>query len=96
MIMFNFFYLLMFFSANLMFLIKRKHLLNMLLVLEFLMMILFLLVIMILVNINYESYFLIMFMVFMVCEGVLGITILVMLIRSVGSDYFYMFNLLMC
>nr|QNV11722.1 NADH dehydrogenase subunit 4L [Hydropsyche fulvipes] len=94
--MFNFFFMFVFFMVNLMFMIKRKHLLNMLLVLEFLMMILFLLIILILVNISYESYFLIMFMVFMVCEGVLGITILVMLIRSIGSDYFHIYNLLMC
>nr|YP_009459878.1 NADH dehydrogenase subunit 4L [Hydropsyche simulans]AUT18143.1 NADH dehydrogenase subunit 4L [Hydropsyche simulans] len=96
MIMFNFFFMVMFFLANLMFLVKRKHLLNMLLILEFLMLILFLLVILILMNINYESYFLIIFMVFMVCEGVLGITILVMLIRSFGSDYFFTYNLLKC
>nr|YP_010554655.1 NADH dehydrogenase subunit 4L [Hydropsyche formosana]UYO79288.1 NADH dehydrogenase subunit 4L [Hydropsyche formosana] len=96
MIMFNILISFLFILVNFMFVIKRKHLLNMLLVLEFLMLLLFLFMFMIFMNIYNELYFLMMFMVFMVSEGVLGITILVMLIRNVGSDYFYVFNFLMC
>nr|YP_010248703.1 NADH dehydrogenase subunit 4L [Hydropsyche fryeri]QTT57961.1 NADH dehydrogenase subunit 4L [Hydropsyche fryeri] len=96
MIMFNILISFLFILVNFMLVIKRKHLLNMLLVLEFLMLLLFLFMFLIFMNIYNEFYFLMMFMVFMVSEGVLGITILVMLIRNVGSDYFYVYNFLMC
>nr|YP_009024408.1 NADH dehydrogenase subunit 4L [Eogystia hippophaecolus]AGN72388.1 NADH dehydrogenase subunit 4L [Eogystia hippophaecolus] len=41
-----------------------------------------------------EMYMLMVFLVFSVCEGVLGLSILVSMIRTHGNDYFQSFNLL--
>jgi NADH-ubiquinone oxidoreductase chain 4L len=37
---------------------------------------------------NYELYFVMLFLVFSVCEGALGLSILVSIIRGFGNDYF--------
>nr|YP_009440931.1 NADH dehydrogenase subunit 4L [Hydromanicus wulaianus]AHC32061.1 NADH dehydrogenase subunit 4L [Hydromanicus wulaianus] len=90
------FLMLMFFIGNYMLISNRKHLLNMLLSLEFLMLILMFILFFYLAEIMNDIYFLMMFLVMMVCEGVLGVSILVVLIRMMGSDYFQIFNLLKC
>nr|QJF72869.1 NADH dehydrogenase subunit 4L [Nephus reunioni] len=84
----------MFFSGVLNFCLKRKHLLLMLLSLEFIVLILFFLIYFYLMNFNFEYYFSMVFISLSVCESVLGLSLLVSLIRSHGSDYFYMFNIL--
>lgn len=43
---------------------------------------------------NNELYFNIVFLIMRVCEGVLGLSILISLIRSYGNDYFQRFNIL--
>nr|YP_009040593.1 NADH dehydrogenase subunit 4L [Dastarcus helophoroides]AHG24987.1 NADH dehydrogenase subunit 4L [Dastarcus helophoroides] len=83
-----------FLSGILVFSIKRKHLLLMLLSLEFIMLSLFFNLILYLSWMNYEFYFSLIFVSMSVCEGSLGLSILVMMIRSHGSDYFQSFNLL--
>nr|UYO79197.1 NADH dehydrogenase subunit 4L [Arctopsyche sp. XG-2022] len=88
--------LIMFFLSNLLISLNRKHLLSMLLSLEFIMLILMLFMVVYFMNIQSDYYFLMMFMVMMVCEGVLGISILVLMIRVYGSDYFQLFSILEC
>lgn len=75
---------------------KRKHLLCTLLRLEFIVLILFLLLLIYLNILNYEVYFRIFFLSFCVCEGVLGLSILVSIVRTHGNDYFQSFSFLQC
>nr|YP_010238593.1 NADH dehydrogenase subunit 4L [Oestrus ovis]QTE20650.1 NADH dehydrogenase subunit 4L [Oestrus ovis] len=78
------------------FVLNRKHLLSMLLSLEYIVLSLFLLVLIYLNLMNFENFFSMMFLVFSVCEGSLGISILVSMIRTHGNDYFQSFNILQC
>nr|YP_009050410.1 NADH dehydrogenase subunit 4L [Daimio tethys]AIC37405.1 NADH dehydrogenase subunit 4L [Daimio tethys] len=84
----------MYFIGNMIFVLKHKHLLIMLLSLEFIVLSIFLLLMMSLIYIEFNMYMLMVFLVFSVCEGALGISILVSMIRSYGNDYFQSFNLL--
>lgn len=71
-----------------------KHFLIILLRLEFIIMSLLLGLFLILINFNYELYFIIIFIIIVVREGVLGLSILVSIIRTHGNDYFQRFNIL--
>lgn len=75
---------------------NRKHLLSILLSLEYIVLVSFLLLFIYLNIINYERFFSIIFLTFSVCEGALGISILVSIIRTHGNDYFQSFNILQC
>ena len=75
---------------------NRKHLLSILLSLEYIVLISFFLLFIYLNFINYERFFSIIFLTFRVCEGALGISILVSIIRTHGNDYFQSFNILQC
>nr|UJG45315.1 NADH dehydrogenase subunit 4L [Anthomyia procellaris] len=75
---------------------NRKHLLSMLLSLEYIVLSLFLLLFIYLNMLNYENFFSMMFLTFSVCEGALGLSILVSMIRTHGNDYFQSFNILQC
>nr|YP_003204948.1 NADH dehydrogenase subunit 4L [Ditaxis biseriata]ACO92612.1 NADH dehydrogenase subunit 4L [Ditaxis biseriata] len=88
--------LIMFISGIMVYSLKRKHLLSTLLTLEFIVLSLFLIMYMYLLSYYYEMYFLMIFMVFVVCEGALGLSILVSMIRTHGNDYFNSFNVLQC
>nr|UEV86563.1 NADH dehydrogenase subunit 4L [Dasychira tristis] len=87
--------LLMFIVGNFIFVLKHKHLLIILLSLEFIVLSIFFFFIIYLSFIEYDLYMLMVFMVFSVCEGVLGLSILISMIRTHGSDYFQSFNLLL-
>lgn len=78
------------------FVISRKHLLARLLSLEFIVLSLFFSLMIFLNLINFEIYFRIIFLTFRVCEGALGVSILVSLIRTHGNDYFNTFSILQC
>nr|URX54457.1 NADH dehydrogenase subunit 4L [Procryptotermes speiseri] len=78
------------FSSN------RKHLLATLLSLEFMVLVLFVVVYFYLCSFNYELYFVMFFLVFSVCEGSLGLSILVSMIRGFGNDYFQSYSVLQC
>nr|YP_009937136.1 NADH dehydrogenase subunit 4L [Subclytia rotundiventris]QNT26372.1 NADH dehydrogenase subunit 4L [Subclytia rotundiventris] len=78
------------------FVLNCKHLLSMLLSLEYIVLSLFLVLFIYLNMMNYEFYFSMMFLTFSVCEGTLGISILVSMIRTHGNDYFQSFNVLQC
>nr|QXG19016.1 NADH dehydrogenase subunit 4L [Chymomyza costata] len=84
----------LFIMALFCFVSNRKHLLSMLLSLEYLVLILFLLLFMYLNYMNFENYFSMMFLTFSVCEGALGLSILVSMIRTHGNDYFQSFSIM--
>nr|QKD74995.1 NADH dehydrogenase subunit 4L [Suillia sp. HeleYD1] len=75
---------------------NRKHLLSMLLSLEYIVLCLFLLLFIYLNLMSFSNYFSMMFLTFSVCEGALGLSILVSMIRTHGNDYFQSFNILQC
>jgi len=84
----------MFIVGNLIFVSKHKHLLIVLLSLEFIVLRVFFLFLIYLLIINYDLYILIVFLVFSVCEGALGLSILISIIRTHGNDFFQRLNLL--
>nr|YP_010946618.1 NADH dehydrogenase subunit 4L [Margattea speciosa]WGO57336.1 NADH dehydrogenase subunit 4L [Margattea speciosa] len=75
---------------------NRKHLLLTLLGLEFIVLILYFEIYYYLLGMDYELFFGMIFLTFSVCEGALGLSILVSMIRSYGNDYFNTFNILQC
>uniref|UniRef100_A0AAU7LK46 NADH-ubiquinone oxidoreductase chain 4L n=1 Tax=Thalassa montezumae TaxID=3129753 RepID=A0AAU7LK46_9CUCU len=84
----------MFFMGFILFSLKRKHLLIMLLSMEFLVISLFILMFFFLIKYDYELYFTMMFLSLSVCESALGLSLMVSMIRTHGNDYFNSFNLL--
>nr|YP_010329911.1 NADH dehydrogenase subunit 4L [Cucullia pustulata]UNP54660.1 NADH dehydrogenase subunit 4L [Cucullia pustulata] len=87
-------FILMFVVGNFIFISKHKHLLIVLLSLEFIVLSIFFFMLIYLMMIDYDMYMLMVFLVFSVCEGALGLSILVSMIRTHGNDYFQSFNLL--
>nr|QZZ18172.1 NADH dehydrogenase subunit 4L [Badamia exclamationis] len=85
---------LMYMIGNMIFVSKHKHLLIMLLSLEFIVLSIYFLMLLYLSFIEFDMYMLMVFLVFSVCEGALGLSILVSMIRTHGNDYFQSFNLL--
>ncbi|BFM98438.1 NADH dehydrogenase subunit 4L (mitochondrion) [Sergentomyia squamirostris] len=84
----------LFISGMMVFVSSQKHLLSMLLSLEFIVLSLFLFLMMYLSLLDNEVYFSMIFLTFCVCEGVLGLSILILLVRSCGNDYFQSINVL--
>nr|YP_010688246.1 NADH dehydrogenase subunit 4L [Fissuleon brevigonarcus]WBR65440.1 NADH dehydrogenase subunit 4L [Fissuleon brevigonarcus] len=84
----------MFISGCLSYVLKRKHLLSMLLSLEFMVLSLFFLLIIYLMYFGFEFFFSMIFLTFSVCEGALGLSILVSMVRTHGNDYFRSFSIL--
>nr|ARH54672.1 NADH dehydrogenase subunit 4L [Stenurella nigra] len=82
----------MFFSGLLVFSSKRKHLLLMLLSLEFIVLSLYFGIFIYLMMLNYEYFFSMIFLTMSVCEGALGLSILVLMIRTHGNDYILTFS----
>nr|YP_010274913.1 NADH dehydrogenase subunit 4L [Erynnis popoviana]UJV31604.1 NADH dehydrogenase subunit 4L [Erynnis popoviana] len=80
--------------GNMIFVYKHKHLLIMLLSLEYIVLSMFMMLMLYLSFIEFDMYLLMVFLVFSVCEGALGISILVSMIRTHGNDYFQSFSLL--
>nr|BCL84749.1 NADH dehydrogenase subunit 4L [Argulus japonicus] len=78
------------------FCLKRRHLLINLLSLEFGMLLLFLLLQLSLSLMESDVYLGLYFLLLGVCEGVLGLGLVVGLSRCHGSDYFSIKNFLMC
>nr|YP_009647939.1 NADH dehydrogenase subunit 4L [Isophya major]QBZ37740.1 NADH dehydrogenase subunit 4L [Isophya major] len=75
---------------------KRKHLLAMLLSLEFIVLSLFLMLFLLLNLYQCDLYFTMIFLTVSVCEGALGLSILVSMIRTHGNDFFQTFSVLQC
>nr|URX52834.1 NADH dehydrogenase subunit 4L [Bifiditermes rogierae] len=78
------------FSSN------RSHLLATLLSLEYMVLILFVMVYYYLCFYEHEFYFVMFFLVFSVCEGSLGLSVLISMIRGFGNDYFQSCSVLQC
>nr|YP_010426656.1 NADH dehydrogenase subunit 4L [Aoria nigripes]USM11442.1 NADH dehydrogenase subunit 4L [Aoria nigripes] len=81
-------------SGLLSFLLKYKHLLLLLLSLEFMIVSIYYGIFLYMSFIGYEYYFVMIYLILSVSEGVLGLSILVMMIRSHGNDYLMSFSLL--
>lgn len=84
----------MYFIGLIVFSVKSKHLLLMLLRLEFVVLSLYFGIFICISFFLYEYYFLIVLLTMAVCEGALGLSILVSMIRSYGNDYFQSFRVL--
>nr|AVJ52545.1 NADH dehydrogenase subunit 4L [Orsilochides guttata] len=65
----------------------RNHLLLALLSLEFMVLSIFYMMVVLMMMYGYELYFSLIFLVFSVCEGALGLSILVKMVRSQGNDF---------
>nr|APX40131.1 NADH dehydrogenase subunit 4L [Chaetocnema arida] len=83
-----------FFFGTLSFVLNRKHLLLMLLSLEFIVVSLYLMMYIYMGMMNYEYFFLMIFLIMSVCEGVLGLSLLIMMVRIHGNDYLLTFSFL--
>nr|YP_010004089.1 NADH dehydrogenase subunit 4L [Gryposmylus pennyi]QNR01169.1 NADH dehydrogenase subunit 4L [Gryposmylus pennyi] len=90
------FSMIMFMTGIMVYSMKRKHLLSTLLSLEFIVLSLFYIMYIYMMMYNYEFFFSMIFLTFSVCEGALGLSILVSMIRTHGNDYFQSFNILQC
>nr|YP_010578709.1 NADH dehydrogenase subunit 4L [Mandarinia regalis]UZP46673.1 NADH dehydrogenase subunit 4L [Mandarinia regalis] len=84
----------MYLFGNMIFVGKHKHLLIVLMSLEFIVLGVFFSMMLYLTMVEYNMYMLMVFLVFSVCEGALGLSILVSMIRTHGNDYFQSFNLI--
>nr|YP_010010514.1 NADH dehydrogenase subunit 4L [Callosobruchus maculatus]YP_010876300.1 NADH dehydrogenase subunit 4L [Bruchus pisorum]QOH99482.1 NADH dehydrogenase subunit 4L [Callosobruchus maculatus]WHE17351.1 NADH dehydrogenase subunit 4L [Bruchus pisorum] len=84
----------MFISGLISFALKREHLLLMLLSLEFIVVSLYFIFMVYLKMMNYEYFFSMVFLTMSVCEGTLGLSILVSMIRAYGNDNILTFSFL--
>nr|AKR07170.1 NADH dehydrogenase subunit 4L [Pseudorhaetus sinicus] len=84
----------MYLMGMLSFCLNRQHMLLMLLSLEFVVVSLFLGLYVYLCVFGWEFYFLMVYLTISVCEGALGLSILVLLMRTYGNDYMESFSLL--
>ena len=82
----NIFIIFLFFRGVLTFSLTHKHLLMALFSLEFLVLVLFLSFFFFLLHFGFELYILLLYLVFAVCEGALGLGVLVRMVRSHGND----------
>nr|QXG82668.1 NADH dehydrogenase subunit 4L [Curculionidae sp. BMNH 1042554] len=85
-------FIIMYISAILVFIFKCKHLLLMLLSLEISVISLYLGLFCFLSSMNYEFFFLMGFLTMSVCEGALGLSLLVSMIRIHGNDFILSFS----
>nr|AEP27507.1 NADH dehydrogenase subunit 4L [Barynotus obscurus] len=85
-------FFLMYFSSILVFVSKRKHLLLMFLGLESSVVSLFIGIFYLLSSMDYEFFFSMIYLTVSVCEGALGLSLLVLMIRVHGNDYILSFD----
>nr|WRY72470.1 NADH dehydrogenase subunit 4L [Zorka maculata] len=76
-----------FFMAMFCLILIRKHILLCLISLEFVVLSLLMLILSFCLMFNYSMYFYVVMMTFYVCEGVLGLSVLVYMIRCYGNDF---------
>nr|QZZ18330.1 NADH dehydrogenase subunit 4L [Kaukania anser] len=82
----NFFIMIFMFSLISMILV-RKHILLCLISLEMIVLSLLIMILIYCIMFNYSFYIYLFMMTFYVCEGVLGLSVLVYMIRCHGNDY---------
>nr|AUO29143.1 NADH dehydrogenase subunit 4L [Platorchestia parapacifica] len=78
------------------FILNYMHLLNSLLSLEMISLSVYFLLSVSFVFLGSEMFYLLYFLVMMVCEGVLGLSILIAVTYGFGGDYFKSINILLC
>nr|QZR91896.1 NADH dehydrogenase subunit 4L [Ujna puerana] len=83
----NFFVSYLFLMSLISFIIIRKHILLCLMSLEFIVLSLLLMIFLFCNYYDFSFYIYIFIMTFYVCEGVLGLSVLVSMIRYHGNDY---------
>jgi NADH-ubiquinone oxidoreductase chain 4L len=83
-----------FLVSNFIFCTFKKYLLVILIILEFLVLNIFFLLNLYLNFRSLDYFFLLIFLIIIVCEGVLGISIMVNILRMYGIDYFCIYNLI--
>nr|WGL40379.1 NADH dehydrogenase subunit 4L [Kingdonella sp.] len=88
--------LLIYFSGVNIYVSKHMHLLMVLLGLEYIVLSLFMLIVIFVVEFDHDYFFPVIFLVFSVCDGALGLSILVSMISSHGNDFFNSFSLSLC
>nr|AFU50153.1 NADH dehydrogenase subunit 4L [Arescus labiatus] len=76
------------------FLLNRKHFLSLLLSLEFMMLALFLFLFFFIESSFFNLFFSMIYLLVVVCEGVLGLSLMVLMIRVSGSDMLMSFSFL--
>nr|YP_009107278.1 NADH dehydrogenase subunit 4L [Petrolisthes haswelli]CEH11281.1 NADH dehydrogenase subunit 4L [Petrolisthes haswelli] len=74
----------------------QKHLLNALLSLEFMMLGIFFILVLYSCGVSNELNYMFFFLSLAACEGALGLSLLVCIVRSHGNDYFKGFSSLGC
>nr|YP_010490405.1 NADH dehydrogenase subunit 4L [Ashinkailepas seepiophila]UWM12891.1 NADH dehydrogenase subunit 4L [Ashinkailepas seepiophila] len=79
-----------------MYISKRAHLMSMLISLEYVVLSIFFFLILISIVMGFEVYLSLVFLVASVCEGSLGVSILVGMVRSHSSDYLSVLSVLKC
>nr|YP_011036728.1 NADH dehydrogenase subunit 4L [Xestocephalus limpidissimus]WRK21332.1 NADH dehydrogenase subunit 4L [Xestocephalus limpidissimus] len=85
--MFYFFFVYMYVMSLLSLLLVRKHILLILISMEFIVLSLLFFVYSFCLMMKCSFYLYLFFMCFYVCEGVLGLSVLVIMIRCHGNDY---------
>lgn len=45
---------------------------------------------------NYELFFRVVFLIFSVCGGVIGLSLLISIVRGFGNNYFQSINIFVC
>nr|QQQ88759.1 NADH dehydrogenase subunit 4L [Hyalella tiwanaku] len=88
--------LLMLFASIYTFILNYTHLLNSLLSLEMMAVIVYFLIALVFMCMGVEMFYLLFFLVLIVCEGVLGLSLLISIVYSHGEDYFKLFNSMQC
>ena len=64
--------------------------------LEYIVLRIFLFIYLYLIFIEYEIFFTIVFLSFRVCEGVIGLSLLISIVRNYGNNYLQSLNFFLC
>nr|QKN98982.1 NADH dehydrogenase subunit 4L [Mileewa ponta] len=83
----NLFFLFMYLISLISLILIRKHVLLCLMSLEFVVLFILMMIVTYCNCLHYSFYIFVFFMTFYVCEGVLGLSVLVCMIRYHGNDY---------
>uniref|UniRef100_UPI0030E10D2D NADH dehydrogenase subunit 4L n=1 Tax=Vescelia pieli TaxID=2526987 RepID=UPI0030E10D2D len=92
----SYMFMIFYFSGVFVYCSKRKHLLLVLLSLEYLVLFTFGLLVLYFNNVDHGIFIVIIYLIFSVCEGVLGLSLLVNMVRCHGNDYFQSYMVLRC
>nr|WES13256.1 NADH dehydrogenase subunit 4L [Fenusa (Kaliofenusa) sp. 2 GYN-2022b] len=90
----NIYIFLLFFMGFLNLCVNRFHLLMVLLSMEFIVLIIYFYLIIYLNFFEMELFFSMFFLIFSVCEGVLGLSVLILMVRMHGNDFFQVLSIL--